>query len=373
MANRGVQALVFSIMRYCGENDDFVFTVLSDDIVRDQKLLKNFSERQKIKFILEKNPFYMKITSKVVGLLPANVGFIILIFLSFLPWRLLGIRNFSLHDFAISTGGDLYTPEYGFPVLQMARDLKLSRETKLILFGASFNKFSSGEQLFKKFIQKLPKIYVRESASLKYLEDMGIQADRCYDPAFYLPFKQKNKQKTVGINLSPYVIKNHSRLTKFAQEIKNYQQDGYAVVYLSHVYDNENNGDREIFHKLNKKLESPLIDLTFNLDAIEAKSKISSLSLVISARTHVCIAGYSSGVPTIGVSYSYKSIGLNYDITANPKYIRMPDDKMESKLHDIISDYPSSDVIDYTNVAIEQNRRIFKSLFSDQELSNCSV
>lgn len=360
MANRGVQALVMSIMKYCNEQDICSFTILSDDVDRDTLLFRNIMARYDINFINERNPLYAKVVSKIIAYLPSWLGLLVIKAMSCLPWRMLGVKNMSDHDYSISTGGDLYTPEYGFPVLQMSRDLKLKKESNWMLFGASMNKFNDGEMLIIKFLDRMPNIYVRESKSLEYLRSHGIETKLCFDPAFYLTYNRSQvTQNKIGINLSPYVIRNIKDIEVYAKLINSFRECGYTVVYLSHVYNNSNDGDRKIFHELNSVLETPIIDETFGLDASEAKGLISSLKLVISARTHVCIAGYSSGVPTVAISYSYKSIGLNNDITSDAFFIRLPDQELNFHPKVVIERYPINQAISYTLNSIETNKKIF--------------
>lgn len=366
MSNRGVQALVFSIIRFCSEFGSFKYYILSDDIERDKLLVANMMEKYNIEFIPERNSVFFKILSRLSIYLPASLSMQLIKILSLLPFKILGIGGGNKYDFAISTGGDLYTPEYGFPLLQMIRDYKLNHQSKFMIFGASLNSFKRGEKTILQFLAAIGNLYVRESTSKDYLEQHQILAQSCYDPAFNLEYTaQPTKTNSVGLNLSPYVVKDSKYLEMFAENIIQLQNQGYHFIYLSHVYDNNNNGDRECYHKLNKLLDQKIEDHTFELDASNAKAVISTLSFIISARTHVCIAGYSTGVPTLALSYSFKSIGLNTDITQDPSFVLLPGDEMPNNIQSMKDRYPTATANLYTSTAVSKNRTIFEGFLID--------
>jgi polysaccharide pyruvyl transferase WcaK-like protein len=48
--------------------------------------------------------------------------------------------------------------------------------------------------------------------------------------------------------------------------------------------------------------------------------------MVVAARTHATIAGFSTGVPTISLGYSRKAVGINRDVFGTEDYLVMARD-----------------------------------------------
>ena len=56
-------------------------------------------------------------------------------------------------------------------------------------------------------------------------------------------------------------------------------------------------------------------------DAAQTKYAISQCEMLVAARTHATIAGFSAGVPTLSLGYSQKALGLNRDIFGDNRYL----------------------------------------------------
>jgi len=54
--------------------------------------------------------------------------------------------------------------------------------------------------------------------------------------------------------------------------------------------------------------------------------------MVIAARTHATIAGFSTGVPTISLGYSRKAVGINRDVFGTEDYLVMARDIEPGKI-----------------------------------------
>jgi polysaccharide pyruvyl transferase WcaK-like protein len=95
------------------------------------------------------------------------------------------------------------------------------------------------------------------------------------------------------------------------------------IILLAHVLQN-NNDDYEFLTKA--AMSSGLKEDEYRilprcLSASELKGVISKLGLLIAARTHATIAAFSSGIPTISISYSTKAIGLNEQMLGSTDYL----------------------------------------------------
>jgi polysaccharide pyruvyl transferase WcaK-like protein len=62
------------------------------------------------------------------------------------------------------------------------------------------------------------------------------------------------------------------------------------------------------------------------LGARELKWLIARCRMVIAARTHATVAGFSTGVPTISLGYSRKAVGINRDVFGTEDYLVMARD-----------------------------------------------
>ncbi len=116
----------------------------------------------------------------------------------------------------LSIGGDNYSLDYGIPrSFTYLDDVVLERKKPLIIWGASvgpFKKIPEYENFMKSHLQNITGIFARESATIEYLNKIGI-TDNVYkvaDPAFLMdatepPPSDKQieiEENSIGINLS---------------------------------------------------------------------------------------------------------------------------------------------------------------------------
>ena len=127
------------------------------------------------------------------------------------------------------------------------------------------------------------------------------------------------ENNTVGINLSPLVIKkeNSDGIT-----LKNYEN------LIEHIIENtdmnialiphvvwEHNDDREPLRYLYDKFKNTnRVVMIEDANCVELKGYISKCRFFIGARTHATIAAYSTCVPTLVVGYSVKARGIAKDL-----------------------------------------------------------
>jgi colanic acid/amylovoran biosynthesis protein len=179
-------------------------------------------------------------------------------------------------------------------------------------------------------------ITIREPASYRYVtQDLGLPEDSVHltaDVAFLLeacpPPNAASWRDAYRISRDrPLVAVAPSRgITGYAQlsadthidawvrVIERLVQDmGAEVIVIPHVQTSlPDNDDRIIATTILKRLSHPeRVTLAgWDHSAAEFKGIISECELVIGERMHACIAGLSSGVPTVAVGYSVKANGV---------------------------------------------------------------
>jgi len=121
----------------------------------------------------------------------------------------------------LSVGGDNYSLDYGVPTLFTdLDDIAIQKEKPIILWSASVGSFSAMpdyERYMSEHLQKVTGIFARESATIEYLESIGV-ARNVYsvaDPAFLMdPVKPEGIEdvlplddEAIGLNLSPLMAR----------------------------------------------------------------------------------------------------------------------------------------------------------------------
>lgn len=248
----------------------------------------------------------------------------------------------------LSIGGDNYSLDYGIPKLFTELDnLVIENKKPTIIWGASvgpFDRMPKYEKYMKKHLQHVTGIFARESATIEYLERIGI-IDNVYktaDPAFLLDASKPRFEKeieieeeSIGINLSPLMAKYVSNGNKecwintasnIVEEIA--KRTDNKIYLIPHVTV-PNSNDYLFLKDVKAKIKTPeekitLIPPVYN--AGETKWIISRMKLFAGARTHSTIAAISSGVPTLSFAYSIKAKGMNRDIFGNDDFCVNPEE-----------------------------------------------
>jgi len=278
-------------------------------------------------------------------------------FLSKIYWRInqdlvwdmvLGpvIKNIQAMDAVLSVGGDNYTDDYiqyGDPLLYYIHLNKIVKRhnKKLIIWGASIGPFKKRDRIdfIVDSLAAADLITVREKISFDYLDDLGLKnIKQVADPAFLLqpsqvpmPEETQDGKMLIGFNVSPllgdYLGEDGNSVVvresiRFIEEaVKQYQA---TILLIPHVVDvGSANNDHEFMKKIYEgtrhtrqvKLLEP------DYSANELKFIISSCDYFIGARTHATIAALSSGIPTICIGYSQKSVGINMDLFQTLDYL----------------------------------------------------
>lgn len=205
----------------------------------------------------------------------------------------------------------------------------------LIFWGCSIedNIISDSETLID--LKKYSYICPRESITRDNLLKAGIPDDKILymaDPAFKLKMqnvmlpKGVEEKNTVGINLSPLVLEKSNApdilLNSYCKLIRwILLNTDMSIALIPHVYREFDTsfGDLKTLDQIKghflKEERVILIDDFYN--SKQLKYIVSQCRFVVTARTHVSIAAYSSYVPTLVLGYSVKARGIATDLFGN--------------------------------------------------------
>lgn len=226
------------------------------------------------------------------------------------------IERITPETVCLSVGGDMYCyPNWQrYAAIHFAA---LERGARSILWSCSIDmSMLDGEMLRALATHHL--ITAREGITAQVLREHGLSnVVQVSDIAFSLrpsPAVCRAEGEYVAINLSPLVVRrNRGALTAFQALVeKILKETPWSIALVPHVLAAADNDDEvlKLFNKNNPRVWK----VSQGLSASELKYIISKARFCIAARTHACIAAYSSGVPTLAVGYSTKARGIAADI-----------------------------------------------------------
>lgn len=255
--------------------------------------------------------------------------------------------------YLVCVGGDTYCFDkpYGNFALNLVGE-KYGIPT--VLWGCSVDERVLMDDVRRQDIRKYKHIVARESLTFEILKQCITPEQTLWlacDPAFHLETKETElpalfaSGDTVGINLSPYFIKNNTDEEKMiCRNIRNFityllENTNFNICFIPHVYafDKKNEDIAVIDHFYREYVNEPRVSfLSRDISCSELKYVISHCRFFVGARTHSCIAAYSTGVPTLALSYSIKSLGIAKDIFGDNKGYVLP--KTELKRRDCLTE-----------------------------------
>lgn len=229
-------------------------------------------------------------------------------------------------EVALSIGGDNYCYPSAIEALGTRNYWLNKKGTKTVLWGATLSEVFMTPDVIED-LNRYSLICVRESDSLELLKKYSVKAKTILspDPAFALKPEEtewENRNKDIiGINISPFVF----NCSKNDMGLKNYivminwilAETDFDVALIPHVaFPNTNNNDVLLATKLKACFadEPRVFVVNDGYNCCQIKSLISKCRIFVGARTHSTIAAYSTGVPTLVVGYSEKSIGIAKDL-----------------------------------------------------------
>jgi colanic acid/amylovoran biosynthesis protein len=262
----------------------------------------------------------------------------------------------------LSIGGDNYSLDYGIPTRFIGLDnIVLERGRSQIIWGASVGPFSAipdYERYMSNHLQKITAIFARESATVEYLESIGVSRNvyAVADPAFLMDSAQPKEEMSIeegaiGLNLSPLMAKfitgsDVEQWTDLAAEImtdvaRTTERQIYLIPHVTNPGSNDYTFMQRALSKIRGKNEKITL-IPPRYTAAETKWIISQMALFAGTRTHATIAALSSGVPTLSFTYSIKGKGINQDIFGHTAYCMTPKDldagEVSSRITSIFDD-----------------------------------
>lgn len=241
-------------------------------------------------------------------------------------------------DVCLSVGGDNYC--YGEPnwLYTINKYIKNKGKKNVLWCTSLFENIESDEMI--RDLRTYDVIIARESITYRALERV-IDKERLMlspDTAFSLKTKEielpqifYEGKNVIGINISPLIMEYTENGENVINSIKDLINNILSttdnnICLIPHVYI-ENNNDLDSLREIKKDYENEsrvkLLDEKI-YDCEEIKYVISKCSLLIAARTHASIAGYSTNVPTLVIGYSVKSKGIALDLFDDYKNYVIP-------------------------------------------------
>ena len=165
-------------------------------------------------------------------------------------------------------------------------------------------------------------IFARESLTANALLSRGIRQVTCLpDPAFLLtgkPVPWQESGSMAAVNLSPLALRRSVGLMDaFATAAENLLESVETLLFIPHVTmpaDNDVEALQELERRLSPEARDRIRWAPEFLNAEQRKYLISLCKALVCCRTHISIAAYSSGVPTLTVGYSVKAQGIAEDL-----------------------------------------------------------
>ncbi len=240
----------------------------------------------------------------------------------------------------LAVGGDNFTLDYGKPSIFVALANALGGCGKpQVLWGASVGPFDE-QPAYQRFVgnilqRRFSHFFVREELSANYLEShwrLQQRVRRFSDPAFLLdptPSPFVPPLGAIGFNLSPMLRTRIERqqsggwrhfLTSLAAKLACLSRPIVMIPHVTQPYGD----DWECLREFADALVAHGVHAQFppaDTSAAQTKSIIAGLEVLVAARTHACIAGYSSQVPVLAIAYSQKASGIAESIFGNRDFV----------------------------------------------------
>ena len=251
-------------------------------------------------------------------------------------------RQMEAADVIFSIGGDNYTLDYGPPWYYLAlNQMAAAVNRPLVVWGASVGPFPDPaiREVTMNSMRGASLITARESLTVAYLAEYGVTDNvrSVIDPAFLLepepvdlaPFWPEGDE-VLGLNVSPLLSRyrqdnDQDFILDMAGETIRYvlAETNLGILLIPHVTLRPGNDDHVFMEALVERAENSrrVKLMPPRYDAAQIKYIISQCAMLVAGRTHATIAGFSTGVPTLSLTYSQKGLGLNRDIFGDERYV----------------------------------------------------
>ncbi len=348
--NRGCEALIRANVKIIGQlSAGAQFFVPSKDLPSDSRQWPQAASKGVSFIAAEPIPKIIRWWSRAKRILPWIAG---------LPPKFSLSKEtrdaIKASDALVMTGGDIISLDYGLESLyywQGICEYAMQIGKPTVLWAGSIGPFSSQpgvEKIMVKFLKSFSLITVREEATLRYMQTLGIDGVKLVaDPAFALdpePFEHQlalladRSRPVLGFNISPLIRKfrdTQESKDSLDGEVINFLRDllreeKVRVLLIPHVdplagdetYNSDSHYMKNILNKLRQDGFSTELDmLPSTLNASQLKYVIGQCDYFMGARTHATIAALSQAVPTTSIAYSIKAKGINHGLFGHLDYV----------------------------------------------------
>lgn len=247
---------------------------------------------------------------------------------------------------AFSIGGDNYCYDYPNGTRSLALyNTKINNKGVLTaLVGCSIEPEVLEHEEVLEDLNKFSLITARESITYNALLEAGINRNTHLvpDSAFILKAKQtelpKNfvENKTIGLNVSNLVQNYDTKASLSLDNCRSLMQyiideTDYSIALIPHVYQEHNNDLESLYMLYNEFNDTDRVIFVPEKPCEEIKWIIGKCKILVCARTHASIAGYSQNVPTLVLGYSVKSRGIARDIFGEIENYVLPVQSLKTK------------------------------------------
>lgn len=226
-------------------------------------------------------------------------------------------------DVVIGGGGGIFqdkTSLHSFLYYLFILWYALLTKKKVYIIGQSFStlKYRISRFLLKITLPHCGKIYVRDSFSYQFLQNLNVPKDKIKilpDIVFLTQFPDVRRDKeNIGINFRPWYELKIEDLEKILKELL---KENRKIIFFSF----QDSMDLELFKKLDKEITKEIEVVSSNSDNFW--EKFSTCKYLVGMRLHSLILSTIAGIPFLGISYDEKiqayldDLGWKYYINTN--------------------------------------------------------
>jgi colanic acid/amylovoran biosynthesis protein len=256
-------------------------------------------------------------------------------------------------DLIIGVGGNYLWSHEGFynHLLPLIYG-KLIKKKKLALLGQSIGPFNDGVDkiVAKRFLEEVDLIIFREDVSHNYINSNIYKTNNgiiSSDYAFLLPQSsyQKQKEKTVGITIRPWLRNQPHLFEKYIDSIIKLIEDltgkGYMIYLLPFSYlpglENDIVVCDQVLNSLSIKARDRVQKISLrNLSPSEIIDKLDqlSISIMVGTRMHSAILASIANIPPIIISYQhFKALGISKQLNIQDYVIKIDEINYDKLSH----------------------------------------
>jgi len=246
-------------------------------------------------------------------------------------------------------GGDSFSDIYGtrlFIVNAMPAIISILLHKKLVLLPQTYGPYKSSlaRTIARFILARSSRIYARDTQSIPIVNDLlGVQGNReeiqfCPDVAFTLaaispreilidpPLEKKNSEPLVGLNISGLLyMGGFTRDNMFGLKfdyksfvrqllLRFLEESSARILIVPHVLgadaESEPEACEEVWRNVPERYRDRVHLLRGHYDQNGIKGIIGQCDFFLGARMHACIAALSQMIPTVGLAYSQKFLGV---------------------------------------------------------------